>query len=172
MAKTIRRQYSISCNINCKSSTYQFYICRPMFWKILEPTFPSEPHGRPGKLEKTSIQGQRSSVVARWGGVSSKGILWRCEAPGLYVDVVTQTLGICENSELYNNRMNFTLHKAKTNKNLIAHGNKLTSNIIEMYQIKKQKQKNWPHRKSVFINGCLGELYITFFSTINSLVHD
>ena len=117
MAKTIRRQYSISCNINCKSSTYQFYICRPMFWKILEPTFPSEPHGRPGKLEKTSIQGQRSSVVARRGGVSSKAILWRCEAPGLYVDVVTQTLGICENSELYNNRMNFTLHKAKTNKN-------------------------------------------------------
>lgn len=56
--------------------------------------------------------------------------------------VVTQTLGICENSELYINRMDFTLRKAKTNKNLKAHGNKLTSNIIEMYQIKKQRQKN------------------------------
>lgn len=56
--------------------------------------------------------------------------------------VVTQTLGICENSELCINRMNFTLRKAKTNKNLIAHGNKLTSNIIEMCQIRKQKQTN------------------------------
>lgn len=91
-------------------------------------------------MEKTSIQGQRSSVVARWGGVDSKGKLWRCEAPGLYVDVVTQTPGICENSELYINRMNFTLCKAKTNTNLIAHGNKLASNIIEMYQIKKQER--------------------------------
>ena len=56
--------------------------------------------------------------------------------------VVTQTLGICENSELCINRMNFTLRKAKTNKDLIAHGNKLTSNIIEMCQIRKQKQTN------------------------------
>lgn len=38
------------------------------------------------EVGETSIQRQRSSVVARWGGVDSKGKFWRCEGPGLYVD--------------------------------------------------------------------------------------
>lgn len=113
-----------------------------MFWKIFEPTFPSNLMGDLGSWRKQACRDREAQWLPGGEGLIPKGNFGGVRDLVCMLIVVTQTLSICENSELYINRMNFTLRKAKTNKNLIAHGNKLTSNIIEMCQIKKQKQTN------------------------------